>query len=300
MFKKHQIFLLIILAYLTVFSFYPALSANFVNLDDTAMVTINQYIKDLSISNIISIFSNYHYRMYHPIVTLSYAIEYYFFKLDPFIYHFINIILHLLNTFLVFFIFRKLTKSFAVSYIVGILFAIHPVHVEAVAWVSARKDLLYSIFYLLSILFYIKLPETTHKTKIFLLSLFFFILSCLSKPMAVTLPAILILVDYYQNNLSFKKIKNYLPFALISVVFIFITVSGYYTIEQKNMSTLYSQTICILNAHLNILWYIYNFIFPFKLSCLYPFFMTLIKRYLCLYCIHLHCYILYFYLYSYH
>lgn len=272
MFQKYKIFSLIILAYITVFSFYPALSANFINLDDTAMVINNQYIKDLSINNVIDVFSNYHYRLYHPIVTISYAIEYYFFKLDPFIYHFTNIIFHLLNIFLVFFIFQKLTKSFAMSYIISFLFAVHPVHVEVVAWISSRKDLVYSVFYLLSILFYLKISETKNKTKIFLLSIFFFTLSCLSKPMAITLPFILLLIDYYQNNLTIKKIKNYIPFILISLIFAVVTIFGYYSTEQKSTYTLYSGIINILNAHFNILFYLFNFIFPVKLSCLYPFF----------------------------
>ncbi len=118
MIKKYRIFILIILAYITVLSFYPALSAGFINLDDNAMLTYNRYVRSLSADNIISVFSNYHYRLYHPLVTISYAIEYHFFKFDPFIYHFTNIILHLLNTFLVFFIFKKLTNllSFHISF----------------------------------------------------------------------------------------------------------------------------------------------------------------------------------------
>ncbi|MDD5021667.1 MAG: hypothetical protein PHR82_05965 [Endomicrobiaceae bacterium] len=272
MFQKYKFFLLIILAYLAVFSFYPALSANFVNLDDTAMVINNQYVKDLSINNITAIFSNYHYRLYHPVVIISYAIEYYFFKLDPFIYHLTNILLHLLNTFLVFFVFKKLTKSFTISYIVSVLFAVHPVHVEVVAWISSRKDLLYSIFYLLSILFYLKISETKNKTKMFMLSLFFFTLSCLSKPMAITLPFILALIDYHKNNLTIKKIKNYIPFICISLVFVVVTIFGYYSVEQKNTYTLYSEIIYILNTHYNILFYLFNFIYPVNLSCLYPFF----------------------------
>ncbi len=272
MFQKYKIFSLIILAYITVFSFYPALSANFINLDDTAMVINNQYIRDLSIDNVIDVFSNYHYRLYHPIVTISYAVEYYFFKLDPFVYHVNNILLHLLNVFLVFFIFQRLTKSFAISYIVSFLFAVHPVHVEAVAWISSRKDLLYSVFYLLSMLFYLKISESKNKTNMFILSVLFFTLSCLSKPMAVTLPVILILLDYYQNNLTVKKIKNYIPFILISLIFSVVTIFGYYSTEQKSTYTLYSGIINILNTHFNILFYLFNFIFPVKLSCLYPFF----------------------------
>jgi len=272
MIQKNNLFLFIILAYAAILSFYPALSAGFLNLDDTAMLTNNNYVTSLSFENIKNIFTHYHYRLYHPIVTLSYAIEYFFIQYDPFFYHLTNLIIHLLNTFILFFILRKITKNFAVSYIVAILFAVHPLHVETVVWISSRKDLLYSLFYLLSILCYVKINESNAKIKMYFGALLFFVLACMSKPMAVTLPVILVLIDYYRGSLKFSKIKEYLPFVLIAAIFALVTVYGYYSPAEKNLLTPYTKTINILNAHYNILFYIYKTLVPVNLSCLYPLF----------------------------
>ena len=171
MFRKYQTLFLILLAYVTVFAFYPVITANFINLDDFVMVTENPDITSLSFSNIKHVFSSFQYKLYHPIVTLSYAIEYFFCKTNPYLYHVDNILLHILNTLILFFIINKISKNFFVSYIVAMLFAIHPVHVEAVAWVTARKDTLYSFFFLLSILFYIETYDSRHTKKLLFLSL---------------------------------------------------------------------------------------------------------------------------------
>ncbi|MDD3052864.1 MAG: hypothetical protein PHG84_00500 [Endomicrobiaceae bacterium] len=275
MLKKYQIFLLILLSYITIFAFYPILSADFVNLDDPVMIVENPYITNLSLSNIKTICTESYYKLYHPLVTLSYAVEYSFFKLDPYIYHLDNILIHLFNTLLVFLILRKLSKSFMISYIVSLLFAIHPVHVEAVAWVTSRKDTLYSLFYLLSILFYIKIDDLKYHKIFLFLSLTCFLFSCLSKPMAVTLPAILILIDYYQDKSIFKNIKKYIPFIIISLFFSWLAIVSHYSTEEKEITTFFVRIIDILNTHHNILFYIWKCIFPINLSCLYPNFYNL-------------------------
>ncbi|MFA7073996.1 MAG: tetratricopeptide repeat protein [Endomicrobiaceae bacterium] len=273
--KKYQIFLLILLSYITIFAFYPALSAGFIGLDDPVMVVENPYITNLSLNNIKEIFSHSYYKLYHPVVTLSYALEYSFFKLDPYIYHLDNILIHLFNTLIVFFIFRRLSKSFTVSYIVALLFAIHPVHVESVAWITARKDNLYSLFYLLSLFLYMQIDDNKNKRLFIGLSAICFLLSCFSKPMAVTLPLILMLTDYYRGKSIKDNIKNYLPFIVGSFIFSLIAVYGHYSPEEKEISTLFLKAIDILNAHHNVLFYIWKCIFPVNLSCLYPNFYDL-------------------------
>lgn len=270
MLKKIQTLLLILLAYITVFAFYPAITADFVNLDDFVMVTENPDITSLSFSNIKHIFSSFQYKLYHPVVTLSYAIEYCFFKLDPYIYHLDNILLHIVNTLLLFFIIKRLSKSFFVAYLVAALFAVHPVHVEAVAWITARKDTLYSFFFLLSILCYIKTYDGKHKTSLFMLSLISFILSCLSKPAAVTLPVVLILIDFYDNKLRLINIKKYFPFFVISVVFVFIAVFAHYSSEEIAITTMFARYVDFIDAQFNYLFYIYKLFVPINLSCLYP------------------------------
>lgn len=274
MLKKYQPLFLILLAYIVVLAFYPSITANFINLDDSVMVTENPYITSLSFDNIKHIFSSSHYKLYHPLVTLSYALEYFVCGLDPYLYHVDNIFLHLFNTLLIFFIIKILSKSFFVSYLTALLFAIHPVCVESVAWISSRKDNLYAFFFLLSILSYLKADDSKQKNILFLSSVFLFLCSCLSKPSAVTLPAILVIMDFFRNKLSLKRIKNYIPFVLISVVFVSIAVLSHYSVEEKAITTLFVRFVNFINAHFNILFYIYKFIFPIKLSCLYPHFYS--------------------------
>lgn len=270
--KKYQILLLIVLSYLVVLAFYPSITAGFFVLDDSVMINRNPYITNLSGSNIKNIFSSFYLKLYHPIVTLSFALEYSVCKLDPYLYHIDNILLHLFNTLLIFFIIKNLSGKFFISYIVAILFAVYPTSVETVAWVTARKDTLYSFFFLLSILFYLKADKSKHIKVFFILSLFSFLLSCMSKPTAVTLPVVLILIDFYKNKLNFKfnGIKKYIPFFIISFVFMYLAIYSHYSPEEKAITTIFTRYINFLDAHFNVLFYMYKFILPINLSCLYP------------------------------
>ena len=106
--------------------------------------------------------------MYHPVTTLSFALEYRFARLNPFIYHFDNLILHLLNILLVYLFIKLLSGNKIIAFVVALLFGIHPMHVESVAWVAERKDVLYACFFLLSMIFYIKFIKAKveeHKRK---------------------------------------------------------------------------------------------------------------------------------------
>lgn len=270
MLKKYQVLLLILLSYIVLFAFYPAITSDFINLDDVIMVTENQIIRNLSLSNIKEMFCSFHYKLYHPIVNLSYAIEYHFCGLNPYLYHVNNILLHILNVLILFFIIKKLFKSFFVAYVVAILFAIHPVNVEVVSWVTSRKDTLYSFFFLLSILFYIKIDDSKYKKLLFFSSIISFILSCLSKPMAVTLPLVLILIDFYNEKLDLRSIKKYIPFFVISAIFVFLAIFAHYSPEEKVATTMLTRAVNFMDAQFNYLFYICKFVFPVNLSCLYP------------------------------
>ena len=272
MLKKYQTLSLILLFYIIVLAFYPSISADFIMLDDPIMIKENPYITNLSISNIKNIFTSIYLKLYHPIVTLTFAIEYSICKLDPYLYHIDNILLHLFNTLFIFFIIKNLSKNFFVSYSVAIFFAIYPTSVETVAWVTARKDTLYSFFFLLSILFYLKKDEYKYIKIFSILSIFSFLLSCMSKPTAVTLPLVLMLIDFCKNKLNFKfnSIKKYVPFFIISFIFICIAIYSHYSPEEKEITTIFVRYINFLDAHFHILFYIYKFIFPINFSCLYP------------------------------
>ena len=156
---------------------------------------------------------------YHPLVIISYAWEYFFFKLNPAPYHIVNMIIHLLNCVLVFYFILRLGSSIPVAFITGLLFGIHPLHVESVAWISERKDVLYAFFYLISLICYLSYLEKRPGYKYYFFAMFFFILSLLSKPMAVTLPLILFLMDYFnERKIDYRSIIEKIPFFTLSIL----------------------------------------------------------------------------------
>lgn len=273
--KKHQIFLLIALFFVTVFVFYPVLKADFIELDDKLLVVNNWKIKSFSFENLKELLFKPHYSLYHPLVNLSFAAEYSFFGQEPYFYHADNLILHLLNILLVFFIFRIITRNnFPISFITALIFACHPMHVEPVAWASSRKDVLYAFFFLLSLLFYLKArDDEKYKNRFYLFSLVFFCFSCLSKSMAVTLPAVLVLTDWLLGRKFDKKsILFYIPYFLVAVLFSALTYSIYYDPSMKTQFNPYGLFVNFVSAHFNFLFYLYKFLIPSKLAVMYPFF----------------------------
>lgn len=283
--KPYQIFIIFVLLIITFFTFFTSIDSGFANLDDHFLVRRKLYNCDFStLTGLKTFFLKPTSGIYQPIVDLSFSIELKLFtssfgvfrNQEAAFFHFDNIILHIINTFLVFILFFKLTKHFFTAYIMMALFAIHPVHVEVVSWVSARKDLLYSLFYLLSIFFYIKSYET--KKNLFLtISFFCFVLSTMSKPMAVTLPVILVLIDYFNNKLNFNKktIIKYLPYIIISIFFIILGIFVHYTDGIAKPFVLYTLFKNILSAHFHYLFYLYKFVLPINLYCSYPYFYPL-------------------------
>jgi len=188
--------------------------------DDNVYIRENSFIKALNWENIKSIFSTFYFGNYHPFTTLFYAIEYKTGAGDFSLFHFNNILLHIINTVLVFVFIRKISPAnTAVALITAAFFAVHPMHVESVAWVSERKDVLYSFFFLLSLIFYSDYLKS-QKTKQLLLAFFLFTFSCLSKSAAVVLPLALLLLDYYTGRkISRKMILEKIPFFIMSLIF---------------------------------------------------------------------------------
>ncbi|MGB0930797.1 MAG: hypothetical protein ACPGVB_08475, partial [Chitinophagales bacterium] len=147
------------IASLTVITFlvlFPSLSGQFIqSWDDYGYAVSNQYINELSWANIGGMFTNALYGNYNPLTTLSFAIEKHFFGTNPFVHHFNNLLLHLLNAVLVFWLAIRLRVQLIAAFLVSILFAIHPMHVESVAWITERKDVLFAAFYLGALISYI-------------------------------------------------------------------------------------------------------------------------------------------------
>ena len=200
--------------------YLPALKNDFI-WDDALYISENMLIRSLSFASISKMLVSFHASNWHPLTWLSLAFDYYFWGLDPFGYHLTNILLHGLNALLVFFVTMQLltrgktvhatasqspkeplnaTTSFIAAGATALFFGLHPIHVESVVWIAERKDLLCALFYLLTIssyLTYTASPIDRNRWFWFIVCFVLFILALMSKPMAVTLPLTLLLLDIY-------------------------------------------------------------------------------------------------------
>ena len=259
---------------------------SFISFDDMAYVKNNVYlINGISVNNIVWAFTTGLSGNWHPITWISYMLDVELYGLTPGMLHMSNVFFHAINSMLLFFVLKKLTGKEWRSGFVAILFAIHPLHVESVAWISERKDVLSSFFGFLSILFYIQFTQIP-KIKNYLLSIFFFVLGLMSKSMLVTIPFILLLLDFWplnrlhfdlfhKNNFYFLKKNKFIliekiPFLFFSLCMCIITL---YTQKEGNAVAsldIYPMHLRIGNALISYTSYLKKIFCPADLSVLYP------------------------------
>ena len=194
--KRKNLFFLGGIIVFSAFLYSNSLNNGFVNWDDYQFIFENPFIKNFSWQGIKEIFTIPYDLNYHPISTLTWLLEFSFKGYQPFIYHFTNIVLHLINVYLVYVFILKLLKNNFIALFTTFFFSIHPMHVESVSWISERRDMLYTLFFLLSIIHYINFSEKRDR-KYLAYSLILFLFSLLSKSMAVTLPLVLIVLDHF-------------------------------------------------------------------------------------------------------
>ncbi|MEW6467271.1 MAG: tetratricopeptide repeat protein [Bacteroidota bacterium] len=268
--KQWRNFLLIALA-ATAIALSPVAGNDFINFDDPQYVTTNPIVQKLNGENIKAFFTEQFVGNYQPVVMLSYAIQYKLFSLNASGYHFFSLLLHLLNTALVFAIVYRLFRNNHAALITALLFGMHPLHVESVAWVSAQKDLIYSFFFFGAIYFYLRQKEEG-SNKLLVYSLLCFILSVLSKAQAVVLPVVLLLFDYLQQKqITFKDIRQKIPHFVIALAFGLLAIAvqrkagavqdfGYFSIGER-----------ILFAAYGFVNYLWQAVLPVHLSVFYPY-----------------------------
>jgi len=261
-----------ILLFLLTLCFFNTLSNDFVY-DDSAYVQKNPYICDLT--NIPSFFSKPamyqdagaegEFKVYRPLVTISFALDYLIWKLNPFGFHLTNTLLHFIAGVLVFLLFMRLTGKRYLSSMASLVFLIHPVQTEAVTWVSGRGNMLYSIFALVSMIYFLKFIEQKH-LKYYLLSLVALVMSLFSKEMGVNVIPILLLILFYKKEPRKKSLYILLP-ALVCIGYLFVrqTVLGVFAqtsyIDGSVAVTFYTMTKTVL------LYFFYLFL-PIKLDVL--------------------------------
>ncbi len=305
--KKYKviIFSALVLLTLTSLAMFPSLFGGFLNWDDPTYVTANADIFNLSISNIKKIFSSFYCGTYVPLTVLTFTVEYYFVQLNPFLYHLDNLILHLANTILVFWfillIFQpkknenckqkttssalkmstsKVDLSIVIAFIVALLFGIHPLHVESVAWVTERKDTLYAFFYLASLIVYLKYLKSKiklhppnplqrgTKSNLIFFAFLLFCFSLLSKSMAVTLPVIMVLIDYLlHRKITFKTIFEKIPFFVCSIIIGLIAIYGQRDAKGMLGQELFSDRVILVCY--DLMFYIWKTFVPTNLSAVY-------------------------------
>ncbi len=203
------------------------LNNQFTNWDDPGYIQDNTFIKDLSPAGLKAIFSAPVMGNYHPLTILSYAIEYSFVRLEPWLYHFDSLVLHILDTLLVYWFVNLLTRRPVAAIVTALLFGLHPMHVESVAWISGRKDVLYGLFYLAACISYVYyLRAAGAKKRNWCIGvLVLYICSLLSKPVAVTLPLTMLLIDYFEKReWKYSLLGEKIPHFILAVIFGIIAV----------------------------------------------------------------------------
>ncbi|MDP6561413.1 MAG: tetratricopeptide repeat protein [Candidatus Peribacteraceae bacterium] len=241
------------------------LNAEFVRWDDDLLVFENPAVRTMTPWSIKQIFTTYDPELYIPLTLFSYQLNVLVGGLDPFVYHLTNLLLHAASALVLSGIVLLLTRKRLVAAVTGVLFAIHPLHTEAVAWVSARKDVLSMTFFLLSILCYL-LYQDRDRRKWFHYSLAFFVCALLSKVIAITLPIVLILLDL-QKKKTVKEslLRDKIPFFVLSVIFGIIAVFG-----KSGQASVTTPFETVVMASRSMVFYLGKIFAPFNLSVIYP------------------------------
>ncbi|HUL20668.1 MAG TPA: tetratricopeptide repeat protein [Thermodesulfobacteriota bacterium] len=181
----------------TVLVFWPVKNHEFLNYDDNEYVTENPQVKSgLTLKGFVWAFTTTHAANWHPLTWLSHMMDYEFYGLAPGGHHLTSVLFHVANALLLFFVLQRMTKTLWVSGFVAALFAFHPLHVESVAWVAERKDVLSTFFWMLTLWAYVYYVEGPGLGR-YSLVISFFVLGLLAKPMVGTLPFVLLLIDYW-------------------------------------------------------------------------------------------------------
>jgi tetratricopeptide (TPR) repeat protein len=308
--------LCLLLALCTFVVFLPVARQGFVNYDDSDYVTENPHVLGgLNWANIVWAFTTGHASNWHPLTWLSHMLDCQIFGSNAGPQHLVSVGFHIANTLLLFLLLRRMTGALWRSALVAALFAWHPLHVESVAWASERKDVLSAFFFLLTLGAYVRYVEvqspkskaqspttasnkapspsriTYHASRYFLLSLSLFALGLMSKPMLVTLPFVLLLLDYWplrRFELStlnpqpstlrssatedgatlLRLVAEKVPFFLLAAASSVIT----FIVQRKGgaVSTSLSVGARIANALVSYIRYIGKTFWPVDLSILYP------------------------------
>jgi len=275
----------IIIAYAQVSNF------DFVGYDDQEYIIENSHVQEgLTLDSIIWAFTSFHSANWHPMTWLSHMLDCELYGFNPMGHHWTNVQFHIANTFLLFFIFFKMTGAFWRSAFVAALFALHPLHVESVAWVSERKDVLSTFLGFLMIFAYYRYVKK-RCIKNYLLVITLFGLGLMAKPMLVTFPFVLLLLDYWPlNRVQFKNdlpgqtdeitcfgfqkflrlIIEKIPFFILAIISCILTFLAQQSSGAVKALGALSIKTRVENALVSYVSYVFKAIWPINLAVFYP------------------------------
>ena len=282
--RRPELIIAVALVVLTLAVYLRALGNQFLLFDDNNHVTRNDMVlRGVNSEGIRWAFSTFETSNWHPLTWISHMLDVSLFDMEPLGHHLTSVLLHLANTLLLFWVLCRLTKSSWRSGFVAALFAIHPLHVESVAWVSERKDVLSTFFWMLTMLAYVRYVEKpTFERQ--LLVIIPYGLGLLAKPMLVTLPLMLLLLDYWplrrMNLFREKSLKNAtsmlrlflekLPLFVLSAASCFMTYRAQTAGHAVAQEGLLPLGVRIANALVSYVSYIAKTFWPARLAGFYP------------------------------
>jgi len=313
---NRELIVFIVLSALVLLIYWQTTDFAFINLDDNQYVFDNAAVRSgLNWESVKWSFTAFHSANWHPLTWISHILDIKFFGLNAGGHHATNIILHLINSSLAFVVFRKMTDSFWKSAIVAALFAVHPAHVESVAWIAERKDVLSTMFWLLTMFAYLRYAHKREEEKkeeeetkakkaesskesekvekgetqisssplllfsssSYLLVLVLFALGLMSKPMLVTLPFVLLLMDFWSLE-RLKRLKDLpalviekIPFFVLSAVSSYVTILAQKTVGAVETLDFLPLGTRFINALVAYVKYIVTLFYPAKLAVWYPY-----------------------------
>jgi tetratricopeptide (TPR) repeat protein len=288
---KIRLLIIILLIVLTLAIYWQIQNAEFIYLDDNAYVYDNLHVQmGLSIESMKWAFTTMDAGFWHPLTWLSLMLDYHLFGLNPGGFHWTNLLLHIISTVLLFLVLSRMTGSLWRSGFVAALFALHPLHVESVAWIAERKDVLSAVFWMLTMyayLAYVSYP----RLRSYLLLVLIFVLGLMAKPMLVTMPFLFLLLDYWPLNRFRVEIQNNrkieiipvgpgntisrllmekVPLIILSIMFSSVT---FFTVQKTSAIASFSGLSVfsrIGNALVSYVEYISKMIVPVNLAVFYP------------------------------
>ncbi len=254
------------LAIVTALFYLPVLDASFLNWDDPPYVTANPSIQSLGWSTVVWAFTTFQEGIWHPLTWLSLAVDHAIYGLQARGFHLTNLLLHVANTVLVFVTWERLTGAFWRSAVLAALFGLHPMHVESVAWVTERKDVLSTFFWLLTIAAYARYARVGTWTA-YLAVVGAFLLGLLSKPMLVTLPFVLLLLDYWPlERLSRRAVLEKIPLLAMALAVAVVSVVAVSRVSAEAIPDAIPRWARVANALVSCVAYLRLTAWPVRLS----------------------------------